>query len=155
MPKIRGRSCRIFLPLPLSLSLSSLSSLSSISFPPPIPFYRLDTSTWHACIMPCVTHMACMHHAMCHPHGMHASCHVSPTWHVSIMPCATHMACRHHAMCHPLIWVPFYHEIREILTISELNKIHLGNYISRDESNGEVCFVIQDLEKFQGLQPVL
>ena len=84
MLKFRERRCQIFLPPFLSLSLSFLS------FPPPVRFYILDKSTWHASM-----------HAMCHPHGMHASCHVSCTWHACIMPCVMHMVCMHHAMCHP------------------------------------------------------
>ena len=36
----------------------------------------------------------------------------------------------------------------EISTISEFDEIRRGSYISRDDSNGEVRFVIRDLEKF-------
>ena len=38
-------------------------------------------------------------------------------------------------------------EIHENLTVSEFNEIHLGESISRDDSNGEVRFIIQDLER--------
>ena len=38
-------------------------------------------------------------------------------------------------------------EIHENLTVSEFNEIHLGESISRDYSNGEVRFIIQDLER--------
>ena len=37
----------------------------------------------------------------------------------------------------------------KISTISKFDEIRFGNYISREESNGEVCFVIRDLEIFQ------
>ena len=39
-------------------------------------------------------------------------------------------------------------EKREIPTISESNEIRRGSSISRDDFNGKVRFVIQDLEKF-------
>ena len=42
-----------------------------------------------------------------------------------------------------------YLEKREIPIISEFNEIRLGNLNSRDEFNGEVRFIIRDLEKFQ------
>ena len=41
-----------------------------------------------------------------------------------------------------------YLEKREISTVSEFNEIRRGSYISRDDSNSEVRFVIRDLEKF-------
>ena len=34
-----------------------------------------------------------------------------------------------------------------ILTILEFDEIQRGIYISRDDSNDEVCFIIRDLEK--------
>ena len=37
----------------------------------------------------------------------------------------------------------------QIPTVSEFNEIRRDSYISRDDSNGKVRFVIQDLEKFQ------
>ena len=37
----------------------------------------------------------------------------------------------------------------EIPTVSEFDEIQRDSYISRDNSNGEICFVIRDLEKFQ------
>ena len=37
----------------------------------------------------------------------------------------------------------------EIPTVSEFEKIRQGSYILQDDSNGEVRFTIQDLEKFQ------
>ena len=37
----------------------------------------------------------------------------------------------------------------EIMTVSEFDKIQRGDKVSRDNSNGEVRFIIQDLEKFQ------
>ena len=37
----------------------------------------------------------------------------------------------------------------QIPTVSEFDEIRRGSLISRDDSNGEVCFVIQDLEKFR------
>ena len=40
-------------------------------------------------------------------------------------------------------------ENRKNTSVSELDEIFLSNWISRDESNGEVCFVIRDQEKFQ------
>ena len=40
-------------------------------------------------------------------------------------------------------------EKREIPTVSEFDKIRRGAYILRDNSNGEVRFVIRDLEKFR------
>ena len=43
----------------------------------------------------------------------------------------------------------------KILTISEFDEIRMGNYILLDESNGEVRFVIRDLEIFSGFQPVV
>ena len=39
-------------------------------------------------------------------------------------------------------------EKREISTVSEFDKIRRGSWILRDDSNGEVRFVIRDLEKF-------
>ena len=39
--------------------------------------------------------------------------------------------------------------------VSEFKKIHLGNWVLRDESNDEVNFVIRDLENFSGLQHIL
>ena len=39
-------------------------------------------------------------------------------------------------------------EKREILTVSEFNEIRRGSYISRDDSNGEVRFIIRDLKFF-------
>ena len=121
MPEFRGRSYQIFLP-PFFLSHFLLLCFSFLYFPPSIRFYRLDKSTY-----------ACMH-AMCHPHGMHVSCHVSSTWHACIMPRVTNMACMHHAMCHPHdmhaschppIWVHFCPEIHKKLTIPELTKFVL------------------------------
>ena len=40
-------------------------------------------------------------------------------------------------------------EKREISTVSEFDEIIRGSYISRDDSNGEVRFIIRDLEKFR------
>ena len=37
----------------------------------------------------------------------------------------------------------------QIPTLSKFNKIQRVSYISRDDSNGEIRFVIRDLEKFQ------
>ena len=37
----------------------------------------------------------------------------------------------------------------QIPTISEFDEIRLGSYILREDSNGEVRFVIRDLEKFR------
>ena len=37
----------------------------------------------------------------------------------------------------------------QISTLSEFDKIRRVSYISRDDSNGEIRFVIQDLKKFQ------
>ena len=39
-------------------------------------------------------------------------------------------------------------EKREILTVLELDGIRRGSYISRDDSIGEVRFIIRDLENF-------
>ena len=39
-------------------------------------------------------------------------------------------------------------EKREIPTVSEFDEIRRDNYISQDDSNDEVRFVIRDLEKF-------
>ena len=39
-------------------------------------------------------------------------------------------------------------EKHKIPTVSEFNEIRRGSYISRDDSNGEVLFIIRDLEKF-------
>ena len=136
MPRFRGRSYQIFRPLILSLSL--YSQFFSSLFVHRFRFYRLDKSTWHACmhamchphgmhapfhvsptwhacIMPRVMHMACRHHA-CHPHGMHASCHVSPTWHACIMPCVTYP-----------FGFPFTPKFVKNPTIPEFNEIHLCN----------------------------
>ena len=45
-----------------------------------------------------------------------------------------------------------YHpeNLKNIPTISKFNETFLGHWISRDESNGPVRFVIQDLENFLG-----
>ena len=75
------------------------------------------------------------------------------------------MVVTHALMCQPLtlspmheaMWLytchhairPFRLELHEIPTFSESSAIWPGNQISRDESNSEVRFVIQDLEKFQ------
>ena len=39
-------------------------------------------------------------------------------------------------------------EKREISIVLEFDEIRRGSYISRDDSNGEIRFVIRDLEKF-------
>ena len=44
---------------------------------------------------------------------------------------------------------------REISTILEFDEIRRGSSISRDDSNGEVRFVIRDLEKFRVILPKL
>ena len=36
----------------------------------------------------------------------------------------------------------------QISTVSKFDEIQRGSYISRDDSNGEICFVIRDLQKF-------
>ena len=42
----------------------------------------------------------------------------------------------------------------EISTVSEFDEIQCGSYISQDDSNGEVHFVIRDLEKFRILTEI-
>ena len=37
----------------------------------------------------------------------------------------------------------------QIPTVLEFDEIRRGSYISRDDSNDEVCFIIRDIEKFQ------
>ena len=39
-------------------------------------------------------------------------------------------------------------------TVSEFDEIRHGSQILRDDSSGEVCFVIRDLEKFQVLTEI-
>ena len=36
----------------------------------------------------------------------------------------------------------------QIPTVSEFDEIRRGSYISREDSNGEVYFIIRDIEKF-------
>ena len=45
-------------------------------------------------------------------------------------------------------------EKREIPTVSEFDEIQRGSLISRENSNGEVRFVIRDLEKFQNFTEI-
>ena len=45
-------------------------------------------------------------------------------------------------------------EKREIPTVLEFDEIRRGSYISRDDSNGEVRFVIRDLENFRILTEI-
>ena len=45
-------------------------------------------------------------------------------------------------------------EKREISTVSESDEIRRGSKILRDDSNGEVCFIIRDLEKFRILAEI-
>ena len=68
-----------------------------------------------------------------------------PSCHVSISQGAKWHP-HSHAMCHP---TPRYIEKREISTVSEFDEIRRGNYISRDEFNCKVRFIIRDLENFQ------
>ena len=42
----------------------------------------------------------------------------------------------------------------KIPTVSEFDEIRRGSYISRDDSNGEVRFIIRDLEKFRILTEI-
>ena len=37
----------------------------------------------------------------------------------------------------------------QISTVSEFDEIGRGNYISQDDSNGEIRFIIRELEKFR------
>ena len=46
-------------------------------------------------------------------------------------------------------------EKREIPTVSEFDEIRRDSYILREDSNGEVCFVIRDLENFQVLACII
>ena len=46
-------------------------------------------------------------------------------------------------------------EKREIPTISEFDEIQRVSYISQDDSNGEVHFLIRDLEKFRVLTKII
>ena len=82
--------------------------------------------------------------AMCHT--CICLCMLCDTWlsmcHSHSLSCVTHMTC-HVSSDTPCL------EKREIMTVLEFNKIRLGNYISQDEFNDKVHFVIQDLEKFQ------
>ena len=45
-------------------------------------------------------------------------------------------------------------EKHEIPAVSKFDEIRRGSYITRDDSNGEVRFVIRDLEKFQILTEI-
>ena len=45
-------------------------------------------------------------------------------------------------------------EKNEIQIVSEFDEIRRGSWISQDDSNGEVCFIIRDLEK-KKFQPKL
>ena len=42
----------------------------------------------------------------------------------------------------------------QISTVWEFDEIRRVSYISRDDSNGEICFVIRDLEKFRVLTEI-
>ena len=76
------------------------------------------------------------------------ACHVSymnrplPCIVTHSLPCVTHMV-RHVSLDTRSL------EIREIPTVSESNKIRLDSWISQDDSNSEIHFVIRDLEKSQ------
>ena len=76
------------------------------------------------------------HHMALMPCAPLTSCHVVATWscYVALLLVSPDTRCL---------------EKREILTILESHEIRLGNYISRDDSNGEVRFLILDLEKLQ------
>ena len=68
---------------------------------------------------------------------------VPDTWHtVSHSPDAK---CPHPSRCF---------EKHEIPTFSEFDEIRRVSYISRDNSNGEVRFIIRDLEKFHLLTEI-
>ena len=71
-------------------------------------------------------------HVMCAPLRLPCGIHI-------VMSCGTTPCVIQHSCL----------ELREIPTILESNEIRLGSQISRDDSNGEVCFVIQDLENFR------
>ena len=60
------------------------------------------------------------------------------TWHI-----VSHSKC---AKCSTLR--PFASKNVQIPTVSEFDEIRHGSYISRDDSNDEIRFIIRDLEKF-------
>ena len=123
------------LPLFLSLSLTELGVGGS--FLPPTSSHRHVTHvsmvaihSCDKCHMPMAFGWLLSHHTLsvllwCHvaqPHGAmwhHAKCQVSPD-----------ISCL---------------EKHEIPTVSKSDEIRLGSYISQDDSNGKVCFIIQDL----------
>ena len=50
----------------------------------------------------------------------------------------------------PVLWHPTLGVSKNMkFRLSEFDKIRCGSYISRDDSNGEIHFVIQDLENFR------
>ena len=52
-------------------------------------------------------------------------------------------------MCQASRTTPVVSKNVKISTVSEFDEIRRGSWISQDDSNGEVHFVIRDLEKFR------
>ena len=72
--------------------------------------------------------------------------HKCTTW---LMPCVTPLGCHvaSTCSCHVLLDTRCLKK-HKIPTVLESEEIRRGNYISQDEFNGEVRFVIRDLENF-------
>ena len=145
-----------------SFSFFSLFSFSFLlcSLPPPNRFptqfltplnlmQRHALNTWLLlCHVPC----SCMAHMTLLSHVSSTSSPLPLVGHCALMMSSVTLVW-HVSSCH-VPSNPCCLEKCEILTVSKFDKNRLDNLISRDEFNGEVHFVIRDLERFIGMQPV-